>query len=135
MAGSISATTAALIAAGVGAAGTATTLGLEEANKPSTAPTAAQQQQLASQQQLAQQKAAFLTAQAQNTSGGSSPPNTGLTANGTPVAQTAGTPAPADLQAMLKLLNPGGTPNVSVSGGTTGGSSPPTTSGLANFGI
>jgi hypothetical protein len=62
MAGSISATTAVLIAAGIGAAGTAATLGYEAAQ--GGGPTAPTQSQLATEQATAQANAAQAQAEA-----------------------------------------------------------------------
>lgn len=120
--------------AGIGAAGTLTTTGLQLANSGgggSSGPTAAEQAQTKAAQTLAQQKAAFLSNQAQG-SQPSSASNGLATPTGSPTSMT-------DIQSMLKLLSPGGsaTGSTNISGGIDGATTPPpqVTNGLTNLAV
>lgn len=120
-----------LIAAGVGAAGTG--LAIDQAvtsGGGASGPTAAEQAQTKAAQTLAQQKAAFLSNQAQGTQ-----PTSASNGLATPTSPTSAT----DLQAMLKLLSPGGTAtgSTNISGGIDGATTPPpqVTNGLTNLAV
>lgn len=112
------------------AASAATTIGVgvdELLSKPSSGPTAQQQAATKAAQTLAQQKAAFLSNQANGTAPSSANPS-------------PGTPSPEQIQAMMKLLNPGatgsGSNGVQISGGIGGSTPPPqSTNGLTNLAV
>lgn len=83
-------------------------------------------------QKLAQQKAAFLSSQA----GANAPVlgTSGLTGPGSAIGATPqAKPNQTDLNSLLKMINPAGTPSANFSGGTGSSGGPTVSNGLTSF--